>query len=94
MDILPQPIKNFIDAIFAPPLQFLQMIVDMLGNVSLVAGRGIDLNNYFMFFNYMPGSWQMVIKSLLASVTLLAVLFLVRATWNVYLNVKNSLKWW
>jgi len=92
--ILPQPVKNFIDVIFAPPLQFLELCQDMLDNAGAVVGRGLSLGNYFSFFGYLPAEWQAVIQSALASVTLLAILFLVRALWNMYLRIKQSVKWW
>jgi len=93
-DILPMSIRNFIDALFSPPMSFLVMMRDMLNNVSLTVGKGISLNNYFGFFAYMPKEWQSVVQSALMSVTLLAILFIVRSAWDMYLKVKGSLKWW
>lgn len=92
--LLPTKLQNFIDSIFAPPLSFLTMMRDMLNNTSSVIGRGINLNNYFSFFGYLPTEWQAVIQSALASITLLAILWMVKAIWNTYLNTKGSLKWW
>lgn len=93
-DLIPVRVKNFIDTIFQAPLSFLEMIQDMLNDVSLVVGRGINLNNYFGFFGYLPGPLQAVVQSALASVMLLAIIFLIKSLWNVYLNVKGSFKWW
>lgn len=94
MEILPAPVKNFIDSIFAPPLSFLQLMKTMLDQAGTVAGQGINLNNYFGFFGYLPTEWQTVVQSSLASIVLLAILFLVRAAWDTYLKVKNSTQWW
>jgi len=93
-DIIPAPIRNFIDAIFAPALSFLELMRDMLNNAGTVVGRGINLNNYFSFFGYLPSEWRAVVSSALASVVLLAILFLVRSAWDMYLKVKQSGKWW
>lgn len=93
-DILPVPIRNFIDTIFAPPLSFLNLMIDMLNQAGTVAGKGINVNNYFSFFGYMPVEWQNVVKSAMTSIVLLAVLFLVRAIWDTYLKTKASTKWW
>lgn len=93
-DLLPTAIRNFIDAIFAPPLQFLNLTKDMLLNAGTVVGKGIDLSNYFSFFGYLPSEWQGVIQSALASIVLLAILFLVRALWDMYMKTKGSVKWW
>lgn len=93
-DLIPSSIKNFIDSIFNAPLSFLNLIIDTLNNVSLVAGKGINLNNYFGFFGYLPTAWQSLMHSIMGSVVFLALLFVVKAIWNMYFNVKGSIKWW
>lgn len=93
-DILPAAVRNFIDAIFSPALSFLVLMRDMLDEAGSVVGRGINLNNYFSFFAYLPSEWQGVVQSALASCVLLGILFLVRAAWDMYLRVKQSSKWW
>lgn len=93
-NLIPQPVKNMIDTIFNLPIQWLHTIKDMLGSVSLSAGKGINLNNYFSFFGYLPPSLQVCVKSLISSVVLLTVLFLIKAMWNMYLNIKNSSTGW
>lgn len=93
-DLIPMPVRNVIDTIFGAPLSWLTMMRDMINNAGTVAGKGINLNNYFSFFGYMPTEWQLVVKSAMASVVLLMVLWLVKAGWNSYLNLKGSIKWW
>lgn len=93
-DLIPGPVKNFLDSIFAPPMAFLDLMSDTLNQAGTVVGRGINLNNYFGFFGYLPAAWQNVVSSALASITLLAILWLVRAVWNMYLKTKESGKWW
>jgi hypothetical protein len=93
-DIMPVGIKNLIDSIFAPLLQFLTLIVDMLDNAGTIVGAGINVNNYFSFFGYLPAEWQGVVKSAMASVVLLAILFLVRSFWDMYLKSKDSIQYW
>lgn len=93
-DLVPQSVRNFIDAIFSPPLSFLNLMKDMILNAGTVVGKGIDLNNYFGFFSYLPSEWRLVVNSALLSIGLIAVLLLVRAAWDMYLRVKGSLKWW
>ena len=92
--LLPAPVRNFFDSIFAPPIRFLQMALEYLNHASLVAGHGISLDNYFGFFNYLPGSWVAVVNSILASIVLLAILQLVRAIMRMYFTVKDGVKWW
>lgn len=91
---LPQPLRNFIDSIFSPPLSFLAMARDYLNQVSTVAGHGINLNNYFGFFSYLPSSMQAVINSLLASILLLAILQVVKVIIRMYYAVKDGAQWW
>lgn len=93
-DLLPQPIINFINAIFAPPKSFLTLMLDMLNRTSETVGHGINLNNYFGFFAYLPSEWQRVVQSALAAIVLLAILFLVRSAWDMYIKVKGSVQWW
>lgn len=93
-NLVPVSVRNMIDAIFSPPLTFLQLMHDNLTRVGTVLGRGINLNNYFGFFAYLPPAWQSVVQSALASVTLLAILFIVRSLWDMYLKIKASSKWW
>lgn len=93
-DTIPTPIKNFIDALFKPAITFLDLIIDLLAQAGSVVGRGISLSNYFGFFGYLPSSWQAVVQSAIASVVLLAILFLIRTVWDTYLKAKNSGKWW
>lgn len=93
-DVLPVPVRNFIDSIFSPPLSFLQLMESMLNEAGTVVGKGIDLNNFFSFFSYLPSEWQGVVTSALVSVTLLAILLLVKAAWDTYIRVKGSVKWW
>jgi hypothetical protein len=93
-DLIPGPVKNFFDSIFNPPTSFLQMGVDYLSNVALIAGKGISLNNYFGFFSYLPGSMQAVINSLIAAIIFLAVLQLIKAIVRMYFTVKAALFNW
>lgn len=94
MDILPSPVKNFIDSIFKPPIAFLDKIIELLGQVSMVAGKGINLNNYFVFFSYLPDPFIDVVNSLLASAIFLMLLRLIKVVMRSYGAVKAWIKWW
>lgn len=93
-ELIPAPIRNFVDAIFAPPTTILMLIRDRLDAAALPLGRGITIGNYFTFFGYLPNEWRILVSSILASITLLATLWLGRALWDLYLRVKQSTKWW
>lgn len=93
-DIVPMPVKNFIDTIFNAPLHWLNLMQQMLNNASVTAGRGINLNNYFGWFSYLPTEWRLCVQSVITSAVLIVTLVIVKAAWNMYLNVKTSAKWW
>lgn len=94
MGILPDPIKNFIDAIFKPAITFLDMVLDYLGSISLIAGKGINLSQYLSFFSYLPGSMQLVVQSIISAVMFLAILQLIKYIMRMYYSVKDAVKWW
>ncbi len=91
---LPTPVRNMIDSIFEPPLAFLRMGIQYLSQVGDVAGRGISLNKYLAFFNYLPSSFQAVVNSLIASVVLLTILLIVKSIIRMYYAVKDGAQWW
>lgn len=91
---LPPALRNFIDSIFSPPLEFLKLARSYLNQTSLVAGHGINLNNYLGFFGYLPPAMQAVVNSLFASITLLAILQLVKVIIRMYYAFKDGAKWW
>lgn len=91
---LPPGIRNFIDSIFDAPLQILNQANSYLGNVGTIAGHGINLNNYFGFFSYLPTSLQSVVNSLIAGILILAILQLVKSFLRLYYAVKDGAQWW
>lgn len=93
-DLVPNAVRNFVDAIFGPPITFLQMVIDFLNRAALIAGKGINLNNYFGFISYLPASLQAVFNSIIASIVFLAILQLIKAIMRMYGQSKSWLKWW
>jgi hypothetical protein len=94
LDILPGPVKNFIDAIFSPPVEFLSMVIGYLNQVSMIAGKGINLGQYLSFFNYLPSSLQVVVTAIVSSIIFLAILQIVKSIMRMYYAVKAAVKWW
>jgi hypothetical protein len=93
-ELLPAPLKTFIDTIFTPPITLLQHGVDYLNHVSLIAGQGINLGNYLGFVAFLPPVFQTVMNSLISSVIFLAMLQLIKTIAATYYNVKEGVKWW
>lgn len=91
---LPPPVRNMIDSIFSPPIEFLKMAIKYMDQVGTIAGHGISLNKYMGFFGYLPSSFQAVINSLLASIVLLAILLVVKSIVRMYYAIKDGSQWW
>jgi hypothetical protein len=86
--------KQLVDTILGPITTLLQNALHYLGQVSLVAGRGLNLN-YFLGPVVMLGpGWQMLIGSVVASAFLLLALLIVRKTFDLYLAFKQGVQWW
>lgn len=85
---------NFIDSLFAPVLQFLNMIISKLGELGTVAAKGVHLDNYFGFFAVLGPSWTGVISSLITALIFLFILYMVQKYGRVLLWLKDLIKWW
>lgn len=87
-------LKKFIDTILQPPISFLDLAIERLQGVQLVAAQGLNIGQYFKVFGDLPSEWQMVVTSLLASTVLLGTLLMVRSIMRLYFSVKDGVKWW
>jgi len=87
-------IHSFIDSIFTPPISLLQMARDKLNEVGMVTAQGLNVNSYLSIFGDIPYLWQVVIKSLLASIVILLSVFIFRSAMRIYYAVKEGVKWW
>lgn len=89
-----EAIKSFIDKIFQPPIAFLDLAIEKMREAGSITAQGLNVNQYFSIFGDLPGTWQMVITSLLASMVLLSSLLFVRVLLRLYFTVKSGVKWW
>lgn len=87
-------IVNFIDRIFEPPIAFLDLAIERLQHVQLVTAQGLDIGSYLSIFGDLPGVWQGVISSILASTVLLGTLLIFRSVMRLYYGLKEGVKWW
>lgn len=87
-------IKTFLNEIFAPPISFLEMARERLSAISGITGRGLNVKQYLSVFGDLPGSWQMVISSLLSVTVLLISLIIFRSVMRIYYATKEGVKWW
>lgn len=86
--------NNFVDSIFSPVLQFLQLMIDRIGGVGTIAAKGVRLNDYFGFFSVLGSAWTGVITSFLAALSFVFVLYMVQKYSRVLLWLKDLIKWW
>ena len=87
-------IISFINKIFKPPIDVLNLAIERLKEVQLVSAQGINIGKYFVVFGDLPLAWQAVVSSLLASVVLLGTLLIFRSVMRMYYSIKEGVKWW
>lgn len=87
-------IKNFLDAIFQPPIGFLNLAIEKLQEAQLVTAQGLNIGQYFAVFGDLPTAFQLVVSSLLISTVFLGTLLVFRSVMRMYYAVKDGVKWW
>jgi len=80
--------------VFSGPESMLDKAISYMNNIATVSASGINLSAYFSWLGVLDPAWQGVMNSFLGSVTLIAMLFVVRAIYRAYLSVKNGVQWW
>lgn len=83
-----------VDSILGPIKTLLQNALNYLGQIALVAGRGLNLDYFLGPIIMMGPGWQMLIGSIVSSAFLILVVLIVRTTYNLYLAFKQGVKWW
>lgn len=86
--------SKFVDSIFAPVLQFMQLMIDRLAGIGTVAAKGVRLDHYFGFFSILGEAWTGVISSLLISLLFIFTLYVIQKNSRVLLWFKDLIKWW
>jgi hypothetical protein len=87
-------LTNFIDSLFSPVTQFLDLATAKLSSLGSVAAKGVHLNDYFGFFGILGGAWTAVISSLLGALLFLFTLYNIQKLSRVLLWLKDLIKWW
>lgn len=85
---------NFIDSIFAPVLQFLNLIISKLAGIGTIAAKGVRLDHYFGVFGLLGPTWTGVITSFLTAFLFVFILYMVQKYSRVLLWLKDLIKWW
>ncbi|MFC5732174.1 hypothetical protein [Cytobacillus gottheilii] len=87
-------IKSFINKIFSPPIEVLDLAIEKLQEVQMISAQGINIGQYLSVLGDLPTSWQVAVSSLLLSVVLLGSLLIFRSLMRMYFSVKEGVKWW
>lgn len=87
-------IKSFINKIFSPPIEVLDLAIEKLQEVQMISAQGINIGSYLSVLGDLPTSWQVAVSSLLLSVVLLGSLLIFRSLMRIYYGVKDGVKWW
>ncbi|MED4600090.1 hypothetical protein P9314_05120 [Paenibacillus validus] len=86
--------RNFIDSLFSPIIQFLDQCYAKLASVGTIAAKGIRLDHYFGFFSILGNEWTAVITSLITAFLFLYVLDNIQKISRVLLWFKALIKFW
>ena len=85
---------DIVDSILGPVQSLLEASIGYLVNLQMVAARGIDLNYYLGWVGALGPGWVALVISVIASLFLLATVFVSRSVYNLYLGFKQGVKWW
>lgn len=87
-------LRDLIDSIFAPVYGFLNFVLLKIQSVSLVASRGLNLDYFLGPVALLGPEWVGLIKTIIACITLLTVVFVSTKGFGLYLKFKEGVKWW
>lgn len=85
---------QFIQNLFKPVLEFLDLIIGKLNDLGSMAAKGIRLSDYFGFFSILGPAWTGVINSALSALVFCFILYMVQKHSRVLLWFKDLVKWW
>lgn len=85
---------SIIDSFLGPIQTILTNARDHLNNISLVAGRGLNLDYYLGPISMLGPGWSMLIGSIISSSFLILVVLMARKGYGLYLALKEGVKWW
>lgn len=82
---------SILDKIFNPVTTFLNLAIDKVNGVSLVAIQGLNVQQYLSVFGDMPHEWQLLIKTIMTSVVILGTIYIFRSVMRIYYAVKEAI---
>ena len=86
--------KNLIDTIFHPFVNFLNQLIDLLGNVTMPADRPVNILMYLNPFGVLGTAWITLIQSFLALLVLYFIIYFIKNGQEMLIKFKDTIKWW
>lgn len=88
------PFTNLIDNVFALPESILDLVKDKLYGASQLVAQGIDVSAWLAPIGLLGPDWVRVINSLLAGSGLVLTFWIAKRIYALYLQFKESVRWW
>lgn len=86
--------RNFIDTVFNPLLNWLNSIYNNLSELSVPLSHPLDISKYLGVFALLGGGWISFIVNVCLMAFIYIVCFIIVAQNGLYLKFKDSIKWW
>lgn len=88
------PFKNTIDNIFSFPIQLLDQAKTKVKSGSNLAGQGVDVSKWLAPLSVLGKDWIKVVNSIFAGSTIVLGVWIARKLYDIYLQVKEGVRWW
>lgn len=82
------------DWLLGPLKDLLGGIVTWLSSTSIQAARGIAPERYLGTFAWLSPAWLELVVLLIKMSVVYLLLYLGKAAWGLYLDIKAGVKWW
>lgn len=86
--------RNLIDTIFSPVLNWLHSISSAISQMAVPLARPLDISKYFGYFGMLGSGWQDFIKTVCALAFIYCICYLVVTQVDLFRKFKDAVKWW
>lgn len=86
--------RNLIDTIFGPVLNWLNNISQSIRDLSVPVSRPLDPSKYFGYFGFLGSHWITLITTVMTLGFIYLLLYLIVTNIGLLIKFKNMIKWW
>lgn len=86
--------RNFIDTLFYPLLNWLNGIYTNLSSLSVPLSHPLDIKKYLGIFSILGPGWVSFIVNICLMAFIYMVCFMIVAQQGLFVKFKNTIKWW